>query len=148
MEKTRQYTTVINRFQMLRWLFLLGLILPLPLRAEDVIALPSGQKVTLIEVMTNVPGNDGIAIRYRFLAPAIARAGGTVNGDKAGTDMEWLCNKYMRCPACPRTVRNRWRSSSRCRIRTCPLANLTRRPRNSSTPMPFPKAVVSGRCIK
>lgn len=79
---------------MLRWLALALLILPLPLRAEAVISLPSGQKVTLIEVMANALGNNGLAIRYRFLAPSISRVGGTVDGDTAGKDMEWLCNNY------------------------------------------------------
>ncbi len=87
---------------MLRWLVLLGLILPLPALAEDDLKLPSGQKVTLMDVVTNVPGNDGLAIRYRFLAPSIARDGGTVDGDAAGNDMEWLCNEY----ALPRLPKN------------------------------------------
>ena len=78
----------------LRWLAVLGLILPFPAIAADAIALPSGQHVTLIEVLNNVPGNDGLAIRYRFLAPQIARDGGTVDGETAGKDMDWLCNTY------------------------------------------------------
>ena len=79
---------------MLRRLALLGLILPLPLMAEDALTLPSGQKVTLIEALTNIPGNDGLAIRYRFLAPEIARDTGTIDADTAGADMDWLCNTY------------------------------------------------------
>lgn len=87
---------------MLRWLALLGLILPLPLMAEDALTLPSGQKVTLIEVLTNIPGSDGLAIRYRFLAPQIARDTGTIDADTAGDDMDWLCNTY----ALPRLPKN------------------------------------------
>lgn len=79
---------------MLRWLALLGLILPLPAVAEEPLALPSGQKVTLIEALTNIPGNDGLAVRYRFLAPQIARDTGTIDADIAGADMDWLCNTY------------------------------------------------------
>ena len=79
---------------MLRWLALLGLILPFPAWADDDIALPSGQTVTLIETLANIPGSDGLAMRYRFLAPQIARKGGTVDADTAGKDMEWLCNTY------------------------------------------------------
>jgi hypothetical protein len=79
---------------MLRWLALLGLILPLPALAEDDLTLPSGQKVTLIETLTNIPGSDGLAIRYRFLAPQIARDNGTIDADTAGADMDWLCNTY------------------------------------------------------
>lgn len=81
-----------------RWLLGLCLILPVSApfaaQAEDPIALPSGQRVTLLEVLSNIPGNDGTAIRYRFLAPAIARDGGTVDADTAGKDMDWLCTTY------------------------------------------------------
>ncbi len=87
---------------MLRRLALLGLILPLPLMAEDALTLPSGQKVTLIETLTNIPGSDGLAIRYRFLAPEIARDTGTIDADTAGDDMDWLCNTY----ALPRLPKN------------------------------------------
>ena len=78
----------------MRWLTILGLILPLPGWAGDGLKLPSGQKVTLIETLANIPGSDGLAMRYRFLAPQIARKGGTVSADTAGKDMEWLCNTY------------------------------------------------------
>lgn len=79
---------------MLRWSALIGMILPVPLWAAEAIQLPSGQTVTLIEALSNIPGNDGLAIRYRFLAPAIARDGGTIDADTAGSDMDWLCNTY------------------------------------------------------
>jgi hypothetical protein len=79
---------------MLRWLALLCLILPLPVLAEDDLSMPSGQTVTLIETLSNAQGSDGLAVRYRFLAPAIARDGGTIDADAAGTDMDWLCNTY------------------------------------------------------
>lgn len=58
------------------------------------IALPSGQVVTLLDVITNVPGSDGLATRFRFLAPAVARDGGTVDADLAGADMDWLCQNF------------------------------------------------------
>ena len=58
------------------------------------ITLPSGQEVTLIDVINNVPGTDGLAARFRFLAPAIARDGGTVDADTASKDMDWLCQSY------------------------------------------------------
>ena len=79
---------------LLRWPALVALLLPMPALAGDALTLPSGEKVTLIEVLNNVPGNDGLAVRYRFLAPQIARKGGTVDGDTAGSDMEWICNNY------------------------------------------------------
>lgn len=88
-------TSPFNRKpNMLRWFVLFGLILPLPALAGDTIALPSGQKVTLIQALSNIPGNDGLAMRYRFLAPQIARKGGTIDADTAGTDMDWLCTTY------------------------------------------------------
>ncbi len=85
-----------------RWLFLLCLILPMPLMAADVLVLPSGQTVTLLDTIANIPGNDGLAMRYRFLAPAIARDGGTIDAETAGSDMDWLCNTY----ALPRLPKN------------------------------------------
>ena len=63
-------------------------------KADVGITLPSGQKVTLIDVINNVPGTDGLAARFRFLAPAIARDGGTVDADTASKDMDWLCQSY------------------------------------------------------
>jgi len=61
---------------------------------QGAISLPSGQVVTLLDVITNVPGSDGLASRFRFLAPAIARAGGTVDADTASTDMDWVCTNF------------------------------------------------------
>ena len=61
---------------------------------EEVITVPSGQMVTLLDVITNVPGPDGLAARFRFLAPAIARAGGTVDAGTAAADMDFLCQNY------------------------------------------------------
>lgn len=58
------------------------------------IALPSGQVVTLIDVVMNAPGPEGLAARFRFLAPAIARDGGSVDFEQASTDMAWLCENY------------------------------------------------------
>ena len=86
---------------MRRWLVLLGVILALPVRAGVELSLPSGQRVTLLEALSNITGNDGLAIRYRFLAPAIARDGGTIDADTAEDDMDWLCNTYAlpRLPA-------------------------------------------------
>lgn len=59
--------------------------------AAEVLRLPSGQEVTLAETITSVPGDFGLALRLRFLAPAIAREGGTVDADTANADMDWLC---------------------------------------------------------
>ena len=61
---------------------------------KDVITVPSGQAVTLLDVITNVPGPEGLAARFRFLAPAIARAGGSVDAETAAADMDFLCQTY------------------------------------------------------
>jgi len=61
---------------------------------DEVIAVPSGQVVTLLDVITNVPGPDGLATRFRFIAPAIARGGGTVDAGTAALDMDFLCQDY------------------------------------------------------
>lgn len=79
---------------MQRWPFYAVLFLPLPLWASDSLVLPSGQTVTLLETLASVPGNDGLAMRYRFLAPAIARDGGMIDAETAAGDMDWLCNTY------------------------------------------------------
>ena len=67
------------------------MMFPLPALAED-LDLPSGQKATLIEAISNIPGDHGLAIRYRFLAPQIARDGvlawvRATNGGRMGSAM-------------------------------------------------------------
>lgn len=61
--------------------------------AGDII-LPSGQAVTLQEVIWNAPGPDGLTTRFRFVAPAIAEAGGTIDTETALADMQWLCQTF------------------------------------------------------
>ena len=61
---------------------------------EDVIAVPSGQQVSLLEVITNTQGAAGMAVRFRFLAPAIARDTGGVDAETAMGDMDFLCETY------------------------------------------------------
>ena len=56
-------------------------------------SLPSGQDVSLIEVIEDTaPG--ALWLRLRFLAPAIARETGTVSSEAANTDMEVLCKEF------------------------------------------------------
>jgi hypothetical protein len=57
------------------------------------IEVPSGQEVTLQDVIWNAPGPDGLALRFRFLAPGIAPGGG-VDFDTAAADMQHLCDSY------------------------------------------------------
>ncbi|MFK7752921.1 MAG: DUF6497 family protein [Sedimentitalea sp.] len=59
-----------------------------PAHAE--ISVPSGQAVTLNEVLIDEnPGERWL--RFRFVAPAIARAGGAISYDQAAADMDHLC---------------------------------------------------------
>jgi hypothetical protein len=61
---------------------------------DEQIVLPSGQTVTLQDVVWNVPGPEGLTSRFRFIAPAIAASGGTVDFETAAADMLWLCQNY------------------------------------------------------
>jgi len=63
-------------------------------RAAATIAVPSGQQVTLQDVIWNAPGPEGLTTRFRFVAPAIAETGGTVDTETALSDMLWLCQNY------------------------------------------------------
>lgn len=55
------------------------------------VQVPSGQDVSLQDVIWNVPGPDGMTTRFRFLAPGIA---GTVDFDATAADMAALCEDY------------------------------------------------------
>lgn len=57
------------------------------------VAVPSGQIVTLQDVIWNVPGVDGLTLRFRFVAPAIGAGG--VDFDVAAADMQHLCDSYV-----------------------------------------------------
>lgn len=61
---------------------------------EAPIAVPSGQPVTLLDVITNQPGPLGLTTRFRFIAPEIAREGGSVDLETAQADMLALCQSY------------------------------------------------------
>ncbi|NEX45608.1 acetolactate synthase [Rhodobacter sp. ETT8] len=58
------------------------------------IAVPSGQPVALQDVIWNVPGPEGLAVRFRFVAPQIAREGGTIPYEVAAEDILHLCQTY------------------------------------------------------
>ena len=57
------------------------------------IAGPSGRKVTLQEVVTDQPGQ-GLAYRFRFVAPGISRHGDDAAFEQVSRDMEHLCTVY------------------------------------------------------
>ena len=59
--------------------------------AETPFLTPSGQSVTLSEVLLDDnPGT--LWVRFRFLAPGIARAAGSVDPADAAADMQHLCD--------------------------------------------------------
>ena len=62
--------------------------------AAGALPVPSGQVVTYLDTIQAAPGPEGLTIRFRFIAPAIARDGGTVTAEAAQEDMEWLCQNY------------------------------------------------------
>jgi hypothetical protein len=59
---------------------------------DEPIPVPSGQTVTLLDVVLNAPGPMGATARFRFVAPGIGD--GSVDFDMAAADMEALCNSY------------------------------------------------------
>lgn len=65
-----------------------------PALGQEGIAVPSGQAVTFVEAILGVPGEAGLTLRFRFLAPSIARVGGTVDAETAFADMQALCDGF------------------------------------------------------
>lgn len=55
------------------------------------IEVPSGQAVELQEVLVDQMGSE-TWLRFRFVAPQIARDGGSIGYDLAGPDMAALCD--------------------------------------------------------
>lgn len=64
------------------------------LAAEDPLAVPSGQAVSYLDTIAGEPGPSGPTLRVRFVAPQIAREGGTVGIAEAGADMLFLCENF------------------------------------------------------
>lgn len=63
-------------------------------RAQDVVAVPSGQLVALNEVLVDdTPGETWV--RFRFVAPEIAQDGGTISYDIAASDIDHLCQAFV-----------------------------------------------------
>jgi hypothetical protein len=65
-----------------------------PVEQKSDLLVPSGQEVRFLEFIGLGQGSDGLAVRFRFVAPGISRDGGTVSAEAAQKDMEWLCNNY------------------------------------------------------
>jgi hypothetical protein len=58
---------------------------------EILLAVPSGQPVTLVDVLEDEAGPAGATLRFRFLAPEIGAAG-SIDVDTAIADMAALCD--------------------------------------------------------
>ncbi|PCJ09421.1 MAG: hypothetical protein COB16_04460 [Rhodobacteraceae bacterium] len=63
----------------------------MPLSADEPFPVPSGQDVTLTEVLLD-QGPGELWVRFRFVAPAISRKTGRISYDQAGPDMDHLCD--------------------------------------------------------
>lgn len=72
----------------------LGLALASPALAQGEILVPSGQPISLQEVVLTAPGAMGLTARFRFIAPQIALSGGTVDYETATADMDHLCTTF------------------------------------------------------
>jgi hypothetical protein len=60
----------------------------------DPVAVPSGQALTLHEIIVDTPSPNSAIYRFRYLAPAIARDGGTMTFDTSIDDMQHICDTY------------------------------------------------------
>ena len=58
--------------------------------SDSPLDVPSGQAVTLQEVLWNVAGPQGLTLRFRFVAPDLA----ALDVDTALADMQALCDGY------------------------------------------------------
>ncbi len=77
----------------MRWIaVLISMASPAFAQAVDV---PSGQNVSFVELIRDDAGTTGETWRFRFLAPGIARAGGTVSLDAALEDMQAVCDAHV-----------------------------------------------------
>ncbi|WP_347310372.1 DUF6497 family protein [Defluviimonas sp. SAOS-178_SWC] len=63
---------------------------------------PSGQEISFLETVQSAPGTEGLAVRFRFVAPGITKVGGSVDAEAAQADMLWLCDTYA-LPRLPST---------------------------------------------
>lgn len=58
------------------------------------VPVPSGQEISFLDVVLNAPGPDGLTARFRFVAPAIAKDGGSIDFETASADMVHLCQNF------------------------------------------------------
>ena len=65
-----------------------------PALAEPV-TVPSGQPVEFVDLVKEANGTPDSIFRYRFVAPQIARDGGTIGIDAALEDIDALCKSFV-----------------------------------------------------
>ena len=61
--------------------------------AGEVVVLPSGHEAVLQDVISNVPGPEGMTLRFRFVTPAVAPGGG-LEFEAASSAMQHLCDSF------------------------------------------------------
>ncbi len=61
-------------------------------QAQSMIEVPSGQPVTFQDVIWEAEGDEN-TYRFRYIAPEIARDGGSVDFDQAEGDLRYLCEQ-------------------------------------------------------
>ncbi|MEO8530111.1 MAG: DUF6497 family protein [Deltaproteobacteria bacterium] len=68
---------------------------------SPLIAVPSGQAIYYVDTISNIPGQEGLTYRFRFIAPAINRERGTMTAESSADDLLELCNTFAvpRLPA-------------------------------------------------
>ncbi|MCI2400763.1 DUF6497 family protein [Aliiroseovarius subalbicans] len=71
-----------------------GVVLSAPAGAGEKIRVPSGQDVTFQDAIWGEPGATGLAVRFRFVAPRIARTVGDIEFLQAEEDMVHLCETF------------------------------------------------------
>ena len=60
---------------------------------DSLIAVPSGQAVSLQEIIIDTPPLGAPVYRFRYLAPAIARSGGAMTFESSIPDFQHLCER-------------------------------------------------------
>ena len=75
------------------FVFMMMAALSGPAIAQSV-QVPSGQEVQFLELIAEQVGETGLTYRFRFVAPAISRAAGTVKREQVAADMDRLCAAY------------------------------------------------------
>lgn len=56
----------------------------------EVVTVPSGRALSLIDIVTNAPGPAGATARFRFLAPGLSPD----DAEAAAADMQALCDSF------------------------------------------------------